>query len=167
MLGQAAAVTVSRFGFAVSGWSTTARSIPGVTCYAGAGQFRDFLSRCDILVCLLPLTNATRGILDRRLFAMLPRGAGLVNAGRGGHLVQDDLLAALASGQIGAAVLDVAEPEPLPTAHPLWSHPQVLLTPHIASMTQPETAVDAVLENIRRHRARLPLAGLVDRARGY
>jgi glyoxylate/hydroxypyruvate reductase A len=115
----------------------------------------------------LPLTPATRHILCRELFAQLPRGAALVNVGRGGHLQQDDLLDALDAGQLDAAVLDVAEPEPLTPGHPLWRHPRVMLTPHVASMTQPDSAVDVVLDNLRRHRDGLPLIGLVDRTRGY
>lgn len=110
---------------------------------------------------------ARRGMLDVRLFAGLPRGASLVNVGRGGHLVVDDLLRALDEGQLGAAVLDVCDPEPLPARHPFWQHPRIWLTPHVASMTRPETAVDVVLDNLRRHRAGEPLVGLVDRARGY
>ncbi len=106
-------------------------------------------------------------MLGAELFAQLPQGARLVNVGRGGHLDQEALLAALESGQISAAVLDVCTPEPLTPGHPLWSHPRVLLTPHVASMTQPETAVDLVLENLRRHKAGEPLLGAVDRKRGY
>ena len=106
-------------------------------------------------------------MLNADLFGKMPRGAALVNAGRGGHLQQDDLLAALASGQLSGAFLDVTDPEPLPQGHPLWTHPRVILTPHVASMTRPETAVDFVLETIERHEAGLPLRGVVDRERGY
>jgi glyoxylate/hydroxypyruvate reductase A len=167
MLGEAACLKLAGFGFQVAGWSRSRRRIDGVSCFAGAEELPDFLARSDILVCLLPLTDETRGMLGADLFARLPRGAKLVNSGRGGHLDQDALLAALDSGQIAAAVLDVTTPEPLPAGHALWSHPRVLITPHIASMTQPETAVDVVLDNLRRHRAGEPLLGLVDRRRGY
>lgn len=167
MLGEACCTMLKNFGFQVAGWSRSRRDIEGVTCFAGAGELQDFLGRTDILVCLLPLTDETRGMLGSELFAQLPKGAKLVNTGRGGHLDQDALLAALDSGQISAAWLDVTTPEPLTKGHPLWSHPRVMVTPHIASMTQPETAVDVVLENLRRHHAGEPLIGLVDRERGY
>jgi glyoxylate/hydroxypyruvate reductase A len=167
MLGRAVLDKLRGFGFPCAGWSRSPHLNEGVECHAGPEALPAFLARTDILVCLLPLTAETRGILDARLFAALPPGAAVVNCGRGGHLVNDDLLAALDSGQLSAAVLDVCEPEPLPAGHPFWDHPRIVLTPHIASMTQPETAVDAVLDNIGRHLAGLPLAGLVERTRGY
>lgn len=167
MLGQAVLQQLRPFGFPLAAWSRSGGQVDGVDTFAGPGMLSAFLARTDILVCLLPLTDATRGILSRNLFAQLPHGAALVNVGRGVHLVEQDLLRALKVGQLSAAVLDVCKAEPLPLDHPFWEHPQILLTPHVASMTRPETAVDVVLDNIRRHAAGEALIGLVDRTRGY
>lgn len=167
VLGQAVLQRLATFGFRLRGWNRSPREIAGVDCHAGAETLEVFLAECDVLICLLPLTEATRGILDHRLFAALPRGASIINVGRGGHLDQPALLAALDSGQLSRAILDVTEPEPLPADHPLWRHPRVLVTPHIASMTQPETAAPVVLENLRRHQRGEPLRDVVDRGRGY
>lgn len=167
VLGQAVLERLRTFGFALRGWNRSAREIEGVETFAGADTLATFLSRCDILICLLPLTPQTRGVLDRRLFRALPRGASLINVGRGGHLDQDALLGALEYGQLNRAILDVTDPEPLPPDNPLWRHPRVLLTPHIASMTQPATAAPRLLENLRRHQRGEPLRDVVDRLRGY
>jgi len=166
-LGQAALARLRGFGFDCAGWSRSRHSLDGVRCFAGTEELPSFLARTQILVCLLPLTDETRGVLSAALFAQLAHGAQLVHVGRGPHLVHDDLLAALASGQIADAILDVTDPEPLPPGHPFWQHPNIWLTPHIASMTQPETAAQVVLDNLRRHRDGEPLLGLVDRTRGY
>jgi glyoxylate/hydroxypyruvate reductase A len=167
MLGRAVLERLAGFGFALSGWSRSQRDLAGVACYAGPDALPAFLAECDILICLLPLTASTRGILNAGLFAGLPKGAGLINVGRGQHLVTDDLLAALDRGQISAAILDVVDPEPLPPDHPFWSHPGIWLTPHVASTTQAESGAEAVIANLRRHSRGEALAGLVDRARGY
>lgn len=166
-LGCAVLERLATYGFRLRGWSRSPRSIEGVETFAGVDRLQPFLAGCDILVCLLPLTPATQGILNRELFAALPKGAAVVNVGRGPHLVDADLLAALDSGQLSRAILDVTEPEPLPSEHPFWTHPRIFVTPHVASMTQPETAAPILLENIRRHRRGEPLLGVVDRRRGY
>lgn len=166
-LGESVARKLAGFGFPVTGWSRGARAIPGIDCRSGAAGLDEVVSQSDILVCLLPLTQETRHILDRELFRRMPRGAGLINAGRGAHLVQEHLLEALDEEHLSGAVLDVTDPEPLPEDHPFWRHPRIIMTPHVASMTNPRTAVEFVLETIERHRRGLPLEGLVERGRGY
>ncbi|MDE1186024.1 MAG: glyoxylate/hydroxypyruvate reductase A [Pantoea sp.] len=166
-LGQASLKQLVSLGFNCAGWSRTPREIDGVRCWHGSDQLDEFLAHSDILVCLLPLTDSTRGLLNAELFARLPHGAALVQAGRGPQLNDDHLLAALASGQISAAVIDVTDPEPLPAGHPFWHHPAIWLTPHIASQTQTDSAVAALLDNLRRYQRDEPMVGVIDRNRGY
>lgn len=166
-LGRDAALKLSVLGFDVAGWSRTERRLPGIACFHAAEGLRALLARSEILVCLLPLTPATEGILDARLFAGLPRGAAIVNCARGLHLVEADLVAALDSGQLSAAVLDVFRDEPLPPQHPFWSDPRILITPHVAAATHAPTAAPVVADNLRRLRQGRPLLHLVDRERGY
>src|SRR6185312_4244642 len=118
-----------------AGWSRSEKQIAGFETYAGHGGLDALLARSEIIVCLLPLTAATAGILNAAAFARLPRGAGIVNAGRGGHLVEEDLIPALDSGQLSGAVLDVFREEPLPPDHRFWRHPRIIVTPHIAAET--------------------------------
>lgn len=167
VLGQAVAAALAGLGFPVRGWSASPKSVPDVDTVAGRSNLPAFLAGTRSLVCLLPLTPDTRGILDAALFAGLPAGAGLVNVGRGGHLVEADLVAALDGGHIASAVLDVLSPEPPPPGHPLFSHPKVIATPHVASMTHPATAARQVIRAVRRHRRGEPMDNVIDRARGY
>jgi glyoxylate/hydroxypyruvate reductase A len=166
-LGAHAAGRLAAHGFETVGWSRTARHLAGVTCLAGAEQLDRFLARSEILVCLLPLTAETRGVLNRELFEKLPDGACLINAARGAHLVEADLIAALDRGKLAGATLDVFEAEPLAEESPLWAHSKILITPHVASYCEPETAAEGVAENIRRALAGEPLRHQVDRPRGY
>jgi glyoxylate/hydroxypyruvate reductase len=166
-LGMAAAQKLAGLGFALSGWSRRPRAGLGFETYAGPEGLPPFLAGAEILVCLLPLTAETEGILDSRAFAQMPRGAFLVNVGRGAHLVEEDLIAALDEGRLAGASLDVFREEPLPPAHPFWRHPRIIVTPHIAAATHPPTAGPIFAEAIRRFEAGEPVANLVAPALGY
>ena len=166
-IGQDTAQKFVALGFPTAGWSRTQKTLPGVETFHGADGLAKFLARTDILVNVLPLTRETQGILDAKLFAALPKGAYVINMGRGGHVVDDDLLAALASEQVSGAALDVFNTEPLPAGHAYWSHPKVQVTPHIAGSTNPRTASPGVVENIKRLRSGQPLINTVDPKTGY
>jgi glyoxylate/hydroxypyruvate reductase len=172
VLGRDAAEKLLSLGFKVAGWSRTRKHVAGVHCYAGAPEFDAFLRRTDVLVSLLPHTPDTTGIINRDLIRKLSRkgpfGAPiLINAARGKQQVETDILAALDSGELYAATLDVFEKEPLPQDNPLWTHPKVMVTPHLAADSDPSTISAYVLRQIRRHEAGLPLENTVDRTLGY
>ena len=163
-LGADAARKLLALGFQVCGWSRRPKAIAGVRCSTDLG---DLLSRSDAVVCLLPLTAQTRGVLDARAFAHMPRGGCVINVARGAHLVLPDLLAALDAGHLAHAYLDVFDEEPLPADSPLWAHPGVTITPHIAALTEPRTAVPVIVENVERVRRGEAPRHLVDAAAGY
>lgn len=166
-LGQAVLERLRPFGFGLSGWSRTERRIDGVACFSGEDGLSRMVSQTDILICLLPLTDETRHILGSQLLGTLPTGAALVHVGRGQQLDHDALLFALNSNRLSGAVIDVTDPEPLPPEHPFWSHERILLTPHVATVSQPHTAAQAVIDNINRLRAGEVPIGLFNRDRGY
>jgi glyoxylate/hydroxypyruvate reductase A len=166
-LGAAIATLLAAFGFATRGWSRSAKTIDGVECFAGTESLDAFLGGVEILVCLLPLTDETRGILNAQLFAKLAPGAGLINVGRGAHLNESDLIPALDSGRLTAASLDVMAMEPLPAGHPFWKHPRIFLTPHLAADVDPVTSAVAIRQQIARFEAGRPLEHVAERARGY
>ena len=166
-IGATCAQRLAMLDFSVMGWSRTAKAIPGVTCLAGESGLAGFLERCDVLCCILPLTSATRGMVDAALLARLPAGAAVINAARGSVVVEADLMAALDSGHLSGAMLDVFATEPLPPDSSIWSHPKIVVTPHVAGNTNPATAAPQVAENIRRALAGQALLNEVDRGLGY
>jgi glyoxylate/hydroxypyruvate reductase A len=167
VLGQAAAAALKPLNYSLAGWSASPKHVPGVTCFHGADGLAPFLSQTDILVCLLPLTPATRGILNASTFAQLPKGACVVNCARGGHLIEEDLIASLDAGHLRGATLDVFQTEPLPDNSALWTHPNVVVTPHAAAMTDPASFMRGVADTIGRMERGLSPENVVDFARGY
>ena len=166
-LGKDAAKKLSYLGFTVIGWSQTPKDIEGVKCLAGKDALDDFLSQARILICMLPLTPKTKGILNQKIFDRLPASAYVINVARGQHLIEKDLLAALDSGHLAGACLDVFEVEPLPEDHPFWSHPKIIVTPHISSITYPKAVAPQIVENYQRTITGKPLLNVVDMKRGY
>lgn len=166
-LGRHAAQAFRTLTFPVSGWSRTEKRIEGVDTFAGRQGLSPFLSNLGVLICLLPLTSATRGILCRQTFAGLPDGAYLINSARGAHLVEADLIEALDAGRLSGACLDVFNTEPLPEDHPFWGRPDIRVTPHISSLTRPKAVCPQIVENYRRLRDGRPLLNLVDSEKGY
>lgn len=166
-LGVAAAKLLTSVGYSVSGWSRTPKHIAGVTVLAGSNELDRFLSETDILVCLLPLTPTTTGILDAVHLGRLPKGAALVLCSRGEHLIVDDLMALLRTGHLRGAILDVFVKEPLPQDHPLWREPGILVTPHMGGLAKPRIIADQIATNVRRLQAGADLLNRIDPARGY
>jgi glyoxylate/hydroxypyruvate reductase A len=166
-LGTAVAEKLLAFGFKVAGWKRRPADIHGIACYSGDAGMQEMLARCQVVVCLLPLTQATRGILNAAAFARMPKGSCVINVARGAQVVDADLVAALDSGHLAHAYLDVFDPEPLPAASPLWAHPGVSITPHTAALTEPRTAMARIVENVERVRTGQPPLNLVDFGAGY
>ena len=166
-LGTLAATELLRQGFVVSGWSRTPKQVEGVASFHGAAQLKAFLARSQILVLMMPFTPETDGIVGRDVLYALPRGARVINVGRGQLVDEDALVAAIRDGQIGGATLDVFRTEPLPAGHPFWDLEQVTITPHLASIAVPRSAAAQIAESLRRLRAGERLLNVVDRARGY
>jgi len=167
VLGRSVAESLRYWGFPVRCWSRTPKTLPGVTSFHGEAQLSEFLSGTRVLINLLPNTPQTVGILNRGLLSQLQPEAYLINLARGAHLVEEDLLAALAAGEIKAAALDVFAQEPLAQDHPFWTHPAIAITPHNSAVTVPEEAMDYIADAIRQREAGDMPAGQVDLARGY
>ncbi|MEO6985116.1 MAG: glyoxylate/hydroxypyruvate reductase A [Paralcaligenes sp.] len=167
VIGERVARAVAQLGYPVAGWARHAKEIPGVEVYGGADQLPAFLARTRVLVNLLPLTPETENILNRKNLEQLLPHAYLINVARGRHLVEQDLLDLLASGQIAGAMLDVFSSEPLPKSHPFWSHAAITVTPHVAAITLREDTVDQIVNKIVNLKQGLPISGLVSRDHGY
>ena len=167
VLGERVARAVAQFDFPVRGWSRTPKAVEGVQCFAGPEQFDDFLRASRVLVCLLPLTPGTRDILNARTLGLLQPGGYVINVARGAHLVDEDLLALLASGHLAGATLDVFRTEPLPAQHPFWRHPKITVTPHTSARTLRDESIAQIAGKIRALARGEPIAGVVDRNRGY
>lgn len=167
VLGQRVARAVAQFEFPLNGWSRSPREVDGVRCYAGADQLPDFLAASRVLVCLLPLTEETRGILNRQTLSQLQPGGYLINVARGAHLVEDDLIGLLDSGALAGATLDVFQQEPLPPGHAFWQHPRICITPHTAARTMRDESVAQIAAKITALAQGLPITGVVQHDKGY
>jgi len=166
-IGGTIATALLPFDFQLSGWSRSRKHISGVKSFAGDGELPQFLAQSDYLVCVLPLTEETRGIMDAKLLAQLPKGAWVINVARGAHLIEEDLIAALDSGHLAGAVLDVFQAEPLPDDSPIWRHPKITATPHIAGITDAKAALAYVADCVIRCESGRPLENIVDLKKGY
>jgi glyoxylate/hydroxypyruvate reductase len=167
VLGRRVLQALMAFEFPVRGWSRTPHELAGVECYAGAAQLPEFLGRCRVLVNLLPLTPDTENILDRRNLSRLQPGGYLINVARGSHLVEQDLMQLIDEGHLAGAALDVFRTEPLPAAHPFWRHPKITVTPHTSARTLRDESIAQIARKIRALEAGEPIAGVVDRMKGY
>lgn len=166
-IGALVARNFAHLGFPVVGWSNSQKEIEGVESHTGQDGFSNCLSQTAILINILPLTPDTEGILNQKSLSLLKKRAYLINVGRGGHLVEEDLIPLIDHGQLSGAFLDVFHTEPLPTPHPFWEHPKVTITPHIASLTNVETAVEQLVENYRRFKTGKQLLHVVSLKKGY
>ncbi len=167
ILGRACAAALGPLGYTLIGWSRTPRELPGVTTFAGPEGLHALLAQAQVLVCLLPSTPETRGLIDRSHLARLPRGAHLVNVARGDLVVDEDLIALLDEGHLAGATLDVFREEPLPVTHPFWHHPGIVLTPHVSAVTLARESAEQVAAKIRQLERGEAVSGVVDRHRGY
>jgi glyoxylate/hydroxypyruvate reductase A len=166
-IGATIAAGLLPFDFQLSGWSRSPKTASGVKSFAGKEELPQFLAQCDYCVCVLPLTDDTRGIMNADFFAKLPKDAFVINGARGGHLIEEDLIAALDSGHLSGAVLDVFQTEPLPADSPIWRHPKITATPHIAGITDPRMALAYVADCVARCESGKPLDNIVDLGKGY
>ena len=167
VLGQRVAQAVAQFEFPLRGWSRTPKRVDGMQCFAGEAQFDEFLSGTHTLVCLLPLTEDTQGIMNRTTLGKLLPGGYVINVARGAHLVEEDLVELMDSGHLAGAMLDVFRTEPLPPEHPFWKHPKVTVTPHTSARTLRDETIAQIAGKIRQLQRGEPIAGVVDRERGY
>jgi glyoxylate/hydroxypyruvate reductase A len=167
VLGARVAQAVAQFDFPVNGWSRMAKEVAGVRCFHGAGGFHDFLASSKVLVSVLPATAETRDLINRDTLSRLQPGGYLINVARGVQLVEEDLLALIAEGQLAGAALDVFRTEPLPADHPFWTHPKITITPHSAALTIRSESIAQIAAKMVALQSGQPVAGLVDRQRGY
>jgi glyoxylate/hydroxypyruvate reductase len=167
VLGERVARAVAQFDFPVNGWSRSPKPLAGVKCFAGADQLPAFLAASKVLVCLLPLTNETRDIMNHQNLSLLQAGGYVINVARGGHLVDDDLLALLDSGHLAGATLDVFRTEPLPPEHAFWQHPKISLTPHTSARTLRSESIGQIAQKMAALQRGESVAGVVDRGQGY
>ena len=167
VLGERVAKALAQFDFPVNGWSRSPKAIEGVRGFAGAAQFNDFLAASRVLVNLLPLTPETADVIHRDTLAGLQPGAYVINVARGAHLVEDDLLAAIDSGHVAGATLDVFRTEPLPAGHAFWNHPRITVTPHTSARTLRDESIAQIARKMAAMERGEPVAGVVDAARGY